>query len=73
MSDREALAPPLDSFLRRPRGSGTWPLERSAEVRAQDEVAMRTGKGMLDQRFRAIRLRYARIELAKFRFRQGGP
>src|SRR6059036_3034675 len=27
MSDREALAPPLDSFLRRPRGSGTWPLK----------------------------------------------
>ena len=26
MSDREALAPPLDSFLRRPRGSGTWPI-----------------------------------------------
>jgi hypothetical protein len=34
---------------------------------------MRTGEGMLDQRLRALRLSYARIELAKFRFRKGGP
>lgn len=34
---------------------------------------MRTGKGMLDQRLRALRLSYARIELAKFGFRKGGP
>ena len=40
-------------------------LERSAEVRAPHEVAMRTRKGMLDQRLRALRLSYARIELAK--------
>jgi hypothetical protein len=34
---------------------------------------MWTGKGMLNQRLRALRLSYARIELAKFRFRKGGP
>ena len=34
---------------------------------------MRTGKSMLDQRLRALRLSYARFELAKFRFRKGGP
>jgi hypothetical protein len=34
---------------------------------------MRTGKGMLDQRLRARRLSDARIELAQFRFRKGGP
>ena len=44
-------------------------IERSTEVRARDEVAVRTGKGMLDQRLRALRLSYARIELAKLRFR----
>jgi len=48
-------------------------LQRSAEVRTRDEVAMRTGKGVLDQRLRALRLSYARIELAKFGFRKGGP
>jgi len=34
---------------------------------------MRTGEGMLDQRLRVLRLSYARIELAKFGFRKGGP
>lgn len=34
---------------------------------------MRAGKGMPDQRLRALRLSYARIELAKFGFRKGGP
>ena len=34
---------------------------------------MRTSKGVLDQRLRALRLSYARIELAKFGFRKGGP
>lgn len=34
---------------------------------------MRTGKGMLDQRLRTLRLSYAHIELAKFSFRKGGP
>ena len=34
---------------------------------------MRTGKGMLDQRSRALRLSDARIELAEFGFRKGGP
>ena len=48
-------------------------LERSAEVRARDEVATRTGKGMLDQRLRTLSLSYAHVELAKFRFRKGGP
>ena len=34
---------------------------------------MGTGKGMLDQRFRALRLSYACFDLAKFGFRKGGP
>ena len=34
---------------------------------------MRTGKGMLDQRLCALRLSYARVELATFGFRKRGP
>src|SRR5262245_57081021 len=47
--------------------------QRSAEVGARDEVAMRTGKGMLDQRLRALGFSYAPIKLAKFGLRKGGP
>src|SRR5262249_25152197 len=59
------------------RATGSLPriairVERSAEVRARDEVAMRTGKGMLDQRLRTLGLSDARIKLAKFGLREGG-
>jgi hypothetical protein len=44
-----------------------------AEVRARDEIAMRTGKGVPHQVSRALRLRDAHIELAKFGFCEAGP
>jgi hypothetical protein len=34
---------------------------------------MRTVKGMLDQRLRALRPSYAHIELTQFGFRKWGP
>ena len=65
-----------DVLIRRVTGSPLGieiRLDRGAEVRAGDEVAMGTGQGMLDQRFRALRLSYAGIELKKFGLGKAAP
>src|SRR5688572_5476168 len=48
-------------------------LQLGAKVWALDEAAMRTGKGVLNQRPCALGSRDARVELAKLGFQEAGP